>query len=81
MRVSYEVTDTYAGEANYCWVNRETEERDEQHTSKRAIVRHLKSMMGVTGERCETEDAGDLITVRPVGKNAPCIIGFATLEY
>lgn len=82
MKVNFEVTDTFGGEANYSWVKRETlEGADEQHTSRQAQVRHLKRMMGITGTRCSVEDCGDMLTVRPVGKNAPCIIGFVTFEF
>lgn len=82
MNVHYEVTDTFGGEANYSWVRRNTEEDlDEQHTSKRAIVRRLKKLMGITGERCVVDDYGDQMTVRPVGRDAPCVIGFVTFEW
>ena len=80
--VHYEVTDTFGGDANYSWVKREQEtDVDEQHTSKLAIVRRLKRLMGVTCQRCAVEDYGDQIVVRPVGRDAPCIIGFATFEW
>lgn len=76
MSVQFEVTDTFSGEANYSWVNREEYKGS---LTERGAVRKLKAMMGVTGQRCEVNRVGgDDISVRPTGRRAPCIIGFAT---
>ena len=72
-----EVTDTFGGEANYCWVNRETLPA---RTTERGVVRRLKAMMGITGERADVTDYGGGIEVRPKGRDAPCIVGFAQWE-
>ena len=69
-----EVTDTFGGEANYCWVRRWTLRGD---LTVRGVVRALKADMGLTGGRAEVDDWGDNITVRPP-KSGPCIIGFAS---
>lgn len=79
MKVNLEVTDTFGGEANYSWVNRETHEFKDP-PSRLGIVRLAKKFMGVTGERCEVEDYGDDMTIRPVGHHAPCIICFVRFE-
>ena len=68
-----EVTDTFGGQANYCWVDRQKCSAE----TDRGVVRALKRMMGITGERAEVSNYGDAIEVRPVGRNAPCIVGFA----
>ena len=71
---SLEVTDTFGGEANYCWARRWTARGD---LTVRGVVRALKADMGLTGQRAEVDDWGDNITVRPP-KSGACIIGFAT---
>lgn len=65
-RVIYDIeyTDTFAGQANYCWVNRKTLEVDPE-TSDLALVRRAKAAMGLTGVRCITSNFGDMIEVRP----------------
>jgi hypothetical protein len=68
-----EVTDTFGGDANYCWVHRATTKA----TTRRGIVRAIKAEMGITGQRADVSDYGDGYVVEPTGKNAPCIIGFA----
>lgn len=70
--LAYEITDTFGGEANYCWVNR----GEITAKTKRGQVKQLKALMGVTGERCEVSGSDGDLTVRPVGKHAPCIVGF-----
>ncbi len=61
-----EVTDTFGGEANYCWVNRHKLDLPDNATN-RQIVRAAKAAEGWTGMRCETYAHGDQIEVRPRG--------------
>jgi len=61
-----EVTDTYAGEANYNWVHKHTIDMPEGY-SKRQLVMAAKKAEGWTGRRCETYHHGDMIEVRPRG--------------
>lgn len=68
-----EVTDTFGGDANYCWVRREKS----CATTDRGVVRALKRLMGITGDRADVSNFGDAIEVRPIGRDAPCIVGFA----
>ena len=58
-----EATDTFSGEANYCWVRRY------EFTAKSdlAAVRKAKNLAGWNGLRCEREDYGDQIVLRPRG--------------
>jgi hypothetical protein len=73
-----EVTDTFGGEANYSWVNRF--EVDYLKTnSALAIVRAAKKAAGWAGMRCRTSNMGDVIEVRPVGKNHPLWVMFIEL--
>ena len=79
MKVNLEITDTFSGEANYSWVNRKTYEFDKETApSKLAIVRLVKKFAGLTGVRCEVENYGDQIVIRPVNQ---CIVCFVNIEY
>ena len=82
MKINFEVTDTFGGEANYSWVNRATHEYDEHEAPSRlGIVRMAKKFAGLTGQDCDVEDYGDQLTIRPKGSSAPCIICFVNFEY
>jgi len=74
MSFSWEVTDTFGGEANYCWV-----ERGKAKTW-RGAVRACRAAMGLTGKYANVSDFGDSMTIRPP-KDGPCIIGFVQTEY
>lgn len=79
-----EYTDTFGGEANYCWVRRATievvpMEPDTVYTSaatiarkRRAyqmdVMRKAKAAMGLTGTRGRTYDLGDGYEFRPYGE-------------
>lgn len=58
-----EVTDTFGGDANYCWIRRHTI----QAKSDLAAVRKAKAVEGWSGVRCEREDYNDQIILRPRG--------------
>lgn len=66
MKIQYEHTDTFGGEANYCWVKRGDMELPD-NTSRRAVVRRVKSALGLSGVKCKTEDFGDSLRLRPTG--------------
>ena len=59
------MTDTFAGEANYCWVKKCTFTADDNATT-RTIVRKVKALLCVTGKH-ETDDYGDEIAIYPRG--------------
>lgn len=65
--MSYRVehTDTFGGEANYCWVRRYDIPDRKKGWTRRALVRKTKALTGLTRHRCETFDAGDMIEIRP----------------
>jgi hypothetical protein len=51
-----EYTDTFGGEANYCWVRRATVDGK----GKRSILRRARAALGLTGVRGRiTADFGD----------------------
>lgn len=64
--INIEITDTYAGESNYSWVKREKIE-SKKVLSDLAIVRRVKKMAGWTNIRCEVENYGDKLVIRPRG--------------
>lgn len=61
-----EFTDTFGGEANYCWVRRYA--IDPKTDSQRAIVRMAKKICGFTGDRCEVSDFGDSYWIRSLDR-------------
>ena len=73
MRYDIEMTDTFGGEANYCWVRRATIEAPATATSQ-MLVRRAKRALGITG-RHKICDFGDLIRLDLAGA---CICIFIT---
>jgi len=72
--IPYEMTDTFAGEANYSWVRRgavQIRKRGKWGESfsnyERRIVRAVKAELGLTGVRCQRVSYGEQIVLRPVG--------------
>lgn len=62
--ITIEHTDTFGGEANYCWAKR-------WHTGRQLsdlqLVLLAKSLTGLTGVRCRRETFGDTIALYPAG--------------
>jgi len=72
-----EYTDTFGGEANYCWVNRESLTLP-IGISDRALVRRAKAAMGLTGVRGTMHNHGDMWEFRPYRS---CTVMFANVRY
>ena len=72
-----EYTDTFGGEANYCWVRRETLTLP-AGISDLAIMRRAKAAMGISGMRGRTSNYGDGFEFRPYGS---CTVMFVTTRY
>lgn len=68
-----EHTDTYAGEANYNWVN--VYDLPVKTYSRLALVRAAKKACGLAGVRSTVVDHGDQIVINPHGL---CQIVFVT---
>jgi hypothetical protein len=66
MKIKFENTDTFSGEANYCWVNRTVIDCADT-TSDLALVRRAKAWAGYSGIPCRREDYGDTIALYPRG--------------
>jgi hypothetical protein len=75
-----ELTDTFGGEANYCWVKRETVTMPElthygydgssnyskaNKTYQRELMRKAKAAVGLTNVRGKVYDSGNMIEFRP----------------
>lgn len=72
-----EYTDTFGGEANYCWVKRATITAPDD-ASRALIMRRAKAAIGLTGSRGRTADFGDTIEFRPHGF---CTVMFVSVAY
>ena len=91
MRFTYEYTDTFGGEANYCWVKRGTVNVPElthygydglfgytkaDKAQSREIVRKVKAALGLTGVPCKREEWGDFIALYPRGAATVVFISY-----
>jgi hypothetical protein len=65
--IKYQVTytDTFSGEANFCWVNR----FEVQANTLRGAIRKAKAHLNLTGWPCETTDFGNEAQLQPKGMN------------
>ncbi len=52
---AYEITDTFGGEANYCWVKRGTV----RARSMRGAIRAIKAREGIPARHFTVYDCGD----------------------
>lgn len=76
--VKIEVTDTFGGEANYCWVRR-YEFTGHDNLTQRQVIRAAKEHAGWTGWNCKTTNWGNgSYDVRPVGV---CQIMFISTDW
>ena len=73
MQFQIEMTDTFNGEANYCWLRRATIDAPFD-ASTQTLIRRAKKALAITG-RHRTSDCGDLIRLDMVGA---CICLFIT---
>lgn len=66
----YEYTDTFGGEANYCWVKRGSIaacESENGRATTRDAKRKAKAAVGLSGIRGEWSEYGDTLEFRPRG--------------
>jgi len=66
MKIAYEHTDTFSGEANYCWVNRGTVDVPE-NASDRLVMRRVKKALGLSGVRGRVDNYGEQVAFYPYG--------------
>jgi hypothetical protein len=67
-----ELTDTFGGQANYCWVDRhvirvEKSANMSPRARQRLLMLKAKAAVGLTGVRGRTYNHGDMIEFRPYG--------------
>lgn len=82
MQYNIEYTDTFGGEANYCWVRRASVTMPElthygydggtnyskaNRVYERELMRKAKAALGLTGTRGTVSRYGDMIEFRPYG--------------
>lgn len=80
MRVHFEHTDTFAGEANYCWVRRETREMPDNATDRQIVIA-AKRFAGFTGMRCRVDNCGDGMQITPIGRHRLLQTVFVTFNW
>ena len=86
---SVELTDTFGGEANYSWVNRQSVTMPElthygydgargytkaNKAFERELMRKAKAAVGMTGVRGKREDIGDTVAFYPYGSRTVLFI-------
>lgn len=77
MKFNVEYTDTFGGDANYCWVKRAVIEAPDNAT-RSTIMRKAKAAIGITGMRGKVVDWGDQIRFDPYRS---CTVMFVSAEY
>ena len=61
-----ELTDTFAGEANYSWAKRAVLIYKDQPTDRK-LTQDAKRALGLTAHRCRRDDCQDTIQLDPIG--------------
>ena len=72
---SVEYTDTFGGDANYCWVRRSTITVP-VNASQALIMRRAKAAVCITGARGSVSDLGDWYDFRPYGSATVMFVSF-----
>ena len=86
VKFNVEMTDTFGGEANYCWVERKEIELEEkvidgkiQSISNSRLIRAAKKALDISGVKHRiVMDCGDMIRLDLVGS---CICVFISVDY
>ena len=93
MKYNVEFTDTFAGEANYCWVKRASVTMPElthfgydgssnyvkaNKVYRRELMRKAKAAMGLSGVRGRVWNHGDLIEFKPWNS---CTVMLVSADY
>lgn len=75
MSYQIEVTDTFSGEPNFCWVRR----GKTRAKTRRGKIEAAKRVAGWHGWcRVKVDDCGGDLTIRPVDTSGICQIAFVT---
>jgi len=73
MNFQFEITDTFAGEANYSWFKRASFDFKSTATDK-ALIRRARKWAGLTGVRCKVDNYGETIAIRPTDRSVVVFI-------
>jgi hypothetical protein len=73
-KYNYEYTDTFGGEANYCWVKR----GEVLAKNWLGAVRKVKTELELNGVKCKREFYGDMIRLVPY---RTCTVVFISEDY
>jgi len=73
-KYNYEYTDTFGGEANYCWVRR----GEVLAKNWLGAVRKVKTELGLNGVKCKREFYADMIRLVPY---RTCTVVFISEDY
>ena len=57
--INIEITDTFGGEANYCWVERM--EINDNDLTNRQILKRVREKYGITCKLRKVLDCGDMV--------------------
>lgn len=79
MAIAIEHTDTFGGEANYCWVRRAYIINDEKLTDLQ-VMRRVKKWAGISGHRCRVDDLGYGVAIYPTGFCQVIFVNYAEPE-
>lgn len=72
----YECTDTFGGEANYCWVKRGVVSF-KKPVSRETLIRAIKRAIGWDGWcKVHIDNLGDSYTLRPTESSGVCQVCF-----
>ena len=75
--INYEYTDTFSGEANYCWVKRGTiDTKEGENFSDLTAVRRVKKALGLENVKCRKVNMGETIALYPCGSCTVIFIDF-----
>ena len=72
-----EYTDTFCGQANYSWCERETVTLSDCATDRQKVLA-CKEAVGLSGVKCDREECGETIILRPRGS---CTVMFIDPQY
>jgi len=73
MQFTFELTDTFGGEANYSWVKRHAHQTKNENPSDLSLVRAAKAWAGWQEIQCTIETWGETIAIHPAGM---CLVLF-----
>jgi hypothetical protein len=78
VRINVELTDTFGGEANYCWVKRASFDVPADGTDRQAI-RRAKALLDLSGIRHTKDSYGEGIVLNFPNRCMVAFLSYATV--